>query len=131
MQIIARQTKPIMLVAGGLNLTMIYGVFAAQAAMQGMFGDTLSGPLAEIIVRNWAALVAIGGAMLIWGAMHPPVQGLVLTAVGGSKLIFIVLVLVYGRAYLTGQAGAIIALDAVWVALFAACLVGRPRGTAF
>ena len=109
---------------------MIYGVFAPQAAMQGMFGDTLSGPLAEIIVRNWAALVTIGGAMLIWGAMHPPVQGLVLTAVGGSKLIFIVLVLVYGRAYLTGQAGAIIALDAVWVALFAACLVGRPHGTA-
>ena len=130
MQIIARQTKPIMLVAGGLTLTMIYGVFAPQAAMQGMFGDTLSGPLAEIIVRNWAALVTIGGAMLIWGAMHPPVQGLVLTAVGGSKLIFIVLVLVYGRAYLTGQAGAIIALDAVWVALFAACLVGRPHGTA-
>ena len=130
MQIIAGQTKPIMLIAGGLTLTMIYGALAPQAALQGMFGDNLSGPLAEIIVRNWAALVAIGGAMLIWGAMHPPVQGLVLTAVGGSKLIFIVLVLVYGRAYLTGQAGVIIALDAVWVALFAACLVGRPRGTA-
>lgn len=130
MQIISRQTKPIMLIAGGLTLTMIYGALAPQAALQGMFGDTLSGPLAEIIVRNWAALVAIGGAMLIWGAMHPPVQGLVLTAVGGSKLIFIVLMLTYGRAYLTGQAGAIIALDAVWVALFTACLVGRRRGAA-
>ncbi|WP_309664328.1 hypothetical protein [Tabrizicola sp.] len=130
MQIISRQIKPVMLIAGVLTFTMIYAVFAPQAALQGMFGETLSGPLAEIVVRNWAALIATGGAMLVWGAFHPPVQGLVLVAVGASKLVFIALVLIYGRAYLGGQAGVVIAMDAVWVALFAACLAGRRASLA-
>lgn len=125
MQIISRQTKPIMLIAGVLTFTLIYAAIAPQAALLGLFGEALSGPLAEIIVRNWGALAAIGGAMLVWGAFHPPVQGLVLVAVGASKLVFIAMVLVYGRAYLGGQAGVVIAMDAVWVALFAACLAGR------
>lgn len=126
MHIISRQIKPIMLVAGLLTFTLIYAAIAPQPALQGLFGDALTGPLAEIIVRNWGALGAIGGAMLIWGAFHPPVQSLVLVAVGVSKLVFIGLVLVYGHAYLAGQAGAVIAMDAIWVALFAACLFG-PR----
>ncbi len=127
MHVVSRQTKPIMLISGLLTLTMIYAAVAPQAALQGMFGETLSGPLAEIITRNWGALIAIGGAMLIWGAFHPAVQGMVLMAVGGSKLVFIALVLIYGRAFMTHQAGIAIALDALWVVLFAACLIGQRR----
>lgn len=127
MNAISTRIKPIMLLAGVLTCTVVYAVFAPAAALQGMFGEALSGPLAEIIVRNWGALVTIGGAMLIWGAFNPPVRGLVLLAVGTSKLIFIALVLTYGRAALTAQGAVTIAVDALWVVLFALALIGMRK----
>jgi hypothetical protein len=50
---------------------------------------------------------------------------------GLSKLVFIVLVLAQGSRYLGQQAGIAIAIDAVWVVLFALYLVatrGRANG---
>ncbi len=121
--------KPIMIISGGLTLSMIYAALAPQAALTSMFGDTLSGPLAEIVVRNWGALIAIGGATLIWGAFEPSVRTLVLLAVGVSKLVFIALIVGLGRQYLTGQAGIAVALDAMCVLLFALYLL-ESRGSA-
>lgn len=120
---ISQAIKPIMIILGLLTLTMLYAVFAPQAALSAMFGDTLSGPLAEIIVRNWGALIAIGGATLIWGAFAPGVRTLVLLAVGGSKLVFIGLLVGFGRQYLFGQAGVAVGLDAICVLLFALYLL--------
>lgn len=130
MSILARNIKPVLLVSGALTLTMLYPVFAPQAALQGMFGATLSGPLAEIVVRNWGALIAIGGALLIWAALSPPHRGMVLLAVGASKLVFIVLVLLFGRAFLSHKVGSAIAIDALWVGLFAAYLAETRGGRA-
>ena len=56
-------------------------------------------------MRNWGALITLVGAMLIYGAFNPAMRPLVLTIAGLSKLIFIGLVLAYGRQYLGGQAG--------------------------
>jgi hypothetical protein len=123
MSVLTRQIKPVMLVSGVLTLTMIYAAIAPQTALQGMFGETLTGPLAEVVVRNWGALIAIGGAMLIWAAFRPAQRGMVLVAVGTSKLVFVGLMLSLGRQYLSHQAGLAIAIDAVWVCLFAAYLI--------
>jgi hypothetical protein len=60
--------KWIMLLSGVLTSTMIYAAIAQRAAMESTFGKTLDEPLAEIIVRNWGVLVALVGAMLIYGA---------------------------------------------------------------
>ena len=127
MGFIARFIKPIMIISGGLTMTMVYAALAPQAALTSMFGETLTGPLAEIIVRNWGALIAIGGATLIWGALVPVVRTQVLLAVGVSKLVFIGLVLGFGRQYLSGQAGVAIGLDAVCVLLFALYLLESQR----
>ncbi len=35
-----------------------------EAALSSNFGETLDGPLAEIIVRNWGALIALVGIIL-------------------------------------------------------------------
>jgi hypothetical protein len=123
LSVLARHIKPVMLVSGVLTLTMIYAAIAPQAALQGMFGATVTGPLAEVVVRNWGALIAIGGAMLIWAAFHPAQRGIVMAAVGCSKLVFIGLMLSLGRQYLSHQAGLAVAMDAVWVCLFAAYLI--------
>ena len=62
MRWIVNYIKPIMLVAGALTCTMFYMAIAPQAALQSTFGETLQGPLAELVVRNLGVLVApVGG----------------------------------------------------------------------
>jgi hypothetical protein len=92
--------KWVMLVSGVLTCSMIYAAVAPQAALRSTFGETLEGPLAEIVVRNWGTLIALVGAMLIYGAFNPRSRPLVLIVAGLSKLIFIALVLTHGPRYL-------------------------------
>jgi hypothetical protein len=117
----------VMLVSGALTGTMVYAAMAPQAALRSTFGEALEGPLAEIVVRNWGALIALVGAMLIYGAFNPQSRPLVLIVAGLSKLIFIALVLVYGMQYLGHQAGFAIAIDSVMVVLFVWYLVAARR----
>ncbi len=128
MQWIVTRIKWIMLVSGVLTCTMVYAAIAPQAALQGSFGETLEGPLADIIVRNWGALIALIGAMLIYGAYDPPGRRLILAVAGTSKLVFIGLVLSLGQQYLGQQVAISVAVDSVMVLLFAAYLVGSRNG---
>ena len=114
----------IMLVAGALTCTMLYAAIAPQAALRSTFGETLEGPLAEIIVRNWGALITLVGAMLMYGAYDRQGRPLILIVAGLSNLIFIGLVLAHGARYVTRQAGVAVVIDLVMVALFIAYLVG-------
>jgi hypothetical protein len=111
--------KWVMVVSGALTCTMVYAAIAPQAALRSTFGETLPGPAADVVVRNWGALIALMGLMLIYGGFRPAVRPLVLTVAGASKLIFIALVLSHGGRFLGYQAGIAIAIDAVWVVLFA------------
>ena len=124
MNLITQHMKWIMLVSGVLTCTMLYAVIDPQGALRSTFGTTLEGPLANIVVRNWGALITLVGALLIYGAFRPASRPLVLTVAVVSKLIFITLVLVYGQAYL-GQAGSVIVFDVVAVLLLS---VGLIRG---
>ncbi|QCI64365.1 hypothetical protein [Phreatobacter stygius] len=130
MNIVAANIKWIMLVSGLLTATMVYAAIAPQAALRATFGETLEGPLGEIVVRNWGALITLVGAMLIYGAFNPQVRSLVLTVAGASKLIFIALVLSYGGRYLVHQAGIAVAVDLVWVVLFAWYLLSTRQAPA-
>ena len=127
---IVAKIKWIMLVSGALTCTMLYAAIAPQAALLSTFGGSLEGPVAEIVVRNWGALITLVGAMLIYGAYDPPGRPLILTVAGISKLIFIGLVLVHGRDFLGHQVGIAILVDLAVVALFIAYLIssrGNPN----
>lgn len=128
MNLITANMKWIMIVSGALTCTMLYAAIAPQAALRSTFGDSMEGPLVEIVVRNWGALIALVGAMLIYGAYHPPVRPLVLTVAGLSKVIFVGLVVAYGSQYLGHQVGLAIAVDLVMVVLYIGYLVGMRRG---
>jgi hypothetical protein len=121
---IVTNIKWIMVVCGGLTCTMLYAAIAPRAALRSTFGETLEGPLAEIIVRNWGALIAIVGAMLIYGAFDRPSRPAILTIAALGKLVFIGLVVSHGGRYLSQQAGVAVVLDSVMVLLFAGYLVG-------
>src|SRR2546428_391912 len=113
-----RQYPWIMILSGVLTSTMFYAAIAPEAALQSTCGETLSGPLARIVVRNWGALIGLVGLMMIYGALNPAVRPLVLIVAGASKVIFVALVLSHGGRYLASQAGVAIAIDAVMIALF-------------
>ena len=112
----------IMIVSGVLTLTMIYAAIAPEAALRSTFGESLSGPVANIVVRNWGALIALMGGMLIYGARNPAVRPLILTVAGASKAIFIGLVLSHGGRFLGYQAGIAVVVDLLWVVVFASYL---------
>ncbi len=124
MNFILANIRWIMVVSGALTCTMAYAVIAPEAALLSTFGETLEGPLAGIVVRNWGALVTLIGGMLVYGAFRPPMRSPALIVAGASKLIFVSLLLSHGGLYLGHQAGIAIAIDLVWVVLFALYLLG-------
>jgi hypothetical protein len=126
MNLIITNMKWIMIVSGTLTCTMLYAAVAPQAALHSTFGDSMEGPLVEIVVRNWGALIGLIGAMLIYGAHRPSVRPLVLTVAGLSKLVFIGLVVAYGSQYL-GHVLLAIGVDLVMVTLYIGYLIGIRR----
>ncbi len=121
---IAAKIRPIMIVSGALTCTMFYVVVAPQAALRSTFGETLEGPLAEVVVRNWGALIVLIGAMLIYAANDPPSRSVVLGAAAIGKLVFIGLVLAQGGRYLGQQAVVAVVADLAMVVLFVGYLIG-------
>lgn len=111
-----------MLVSGALTCSMIYAAIDPEAALMMTFGASISGPIAEIVVRNWGALITLIGAMLIYGAFEPLHRSLVLVVASISKIVFIGIVLTIGSQYL-GKAGVAIAFDSVVVIIFFVYLV--------
>ena len=132
MQWIIPNMRWIMVVAGTTTTTMIYAAVAPEAALQSTFGETLTGPLANIVVRNWGALIALVGAMLIYGAFDIPSRRLALVIAGVSKAFFVALLLSDGQRYLRGQAAVAVAVDLGMIVLFAWYLLaarGAPSGS--
>lgn len=121
--------KWIMLVSGALTCTMVYAAIAPQAMLRSTFGESLDGPLADLVVRNWGALIVLVGAMLIYGAFNVAVRPLVLVVAAASKVVFIALVLSNGGRYLQTQAGISIAVDSVMVLVFLVYLATRRPAT--
>ena len=128
MRWIVAKTKWIMLLAGALTCTMLYAALAPRPALVSTFGEALEGPVANVVVRNWAVLIALVGGMLVYGAFHAPSRPMALAVAVLSKLTFISLVLSHGRLFLDDQAGVAIAVDTVTVILLGLCFIaGRSE----
>ena len=127
MSIIIRHIKGIMLVSGALTSTMLLAALAPATALHSTFGETLSGPLAELVVRNWGILIGIIGVMLMYGAVDPQYRRVSLVMAIVSKVAFIVLVLSNGTRFLAYGAGTAVLVDSVMVAMFAAYLIATRR----
>ena len=128
MRTLSLSIKPLMLTSGALTCTMLYAAFFPEAALQSTFGESIRGPAAELVVRNWGVLIFLTGVLLIRGALDPSVRATALLAAGVSKAAFIALVLAGGTRYLSQGAAVPVAVDGVMVVLFAAYLIaGRSR----
>ena len=126
MNMVANHIKWIMLVSGVLTCTLLYAAFSPQAALLNTFGASVSGPLAELIVRNWGVLIFLIGAMLIYGAFNPVHRKLVIIVAAISKIAFIGFLVTIGNQFLSA-AGIAIAVDSVVILLFILYLIGTQR----
>lgn len=117
----------IMVVSGILTLTMLYAAFAPEAAVQRFFSETPEGAFASVIVPNWGILIGLMGALLIYGAFHPPSRKLALVVAGASKIAFVALILSQGDRYMSGLGTAVV-IDSVMIVMFAAYVIfGKPE----
>ncbi len=123
MNLLQRSIKWVMLVSGLLTCTMFYAAIAPDASLRSNFGQTIDGPVAQIVVRNWGALIGLIGILLIYGAFREPARRIALLVAGASKVVFITLVLSLGQQFLQFQVGVSVAVDSVMVLLFATYLV--------
>ncbi len=123
-KLIAKNIKWIMLVSGVLTSTLLLAAIAPDSALRMIFGETLEGPLSDIIVRNWGVLVGLVGILLIYGAFNEHVRKLVLVLATISKVAFVGLILAFGSNYLS-KVGASIAIDTLFIVLFVVYLLGE------
>ena len=124
MKLIAKNIKWIMLVSGVLTSTLLLAAIAPDSALRMIFGETLEGPLSDIIVRNWGVLVGLVGMLLIYGAFNEHVRKLVLVLAMTSKVAFVGLILAFGSSYLS-KVWTSIAIDTLFIVLFVVYLLGE------
>lgn len=123
MAILIDNMQWILLACGLLTFSMIQALFAPRATLRAYFGETTESRATLVLIRNWGALIAIGGLFLIYAAFHPEHRPAALITVGASKLVFITLLLTSGVDIRKTQAGVAIVLDSLMLILFAAYLV--------
>ncbi|HOY78644.1 MAG TPA: hypothetical protein PLN33_12600 [Hyphomonadaceae bacterium] len=121
MAILVDNMQWVLIACGLLTCSMIEAVLAPRRVMQNYFGETLTNRTADLIVRNWGALVAAGGVFLIYSAFNPAIRPPVLIFIGTGKLVFIALMLMAGKP--TRQARLAIIIDGLMIVLFAAYLL--------
>jgi len=90
------------------------GLIAPSEIQQSMFGALSEDPLALLLARGWSGLVGLMGILLIIGARRPALRTFCLNVSGGSKAMFIGIILIWGQAYVSVLAGALF-IDALVV----------------
>jgi hypothetical protein len=80
------------------------------------FGESLTGPVADVVVRNWGVLIVLMGGMLIYASGKPELRPMALVVAGTSKAAFVMLVLFHGGRFLSYGAGMAVVIEAAWVA---------------
>lgn len=130
MNFYVKHFKWLMLASGLLTCTMTLGLFDPQGIQTSTFGENLGGPMAEVLTRNWAALIGLMGIMLIYGAFVEPVRRFALVIAGASKAIFIALILIYGKQFMPHGAGTAVIADSIMIVLYVAYLVLSGRRSA-
>ncbi|TGK55569.1 hypothetical protein EHQ16_09440 [Leptospira kanakyensis] len=121
MNFIFSNIKWIMLGSGIITCSMILSALHPTLGLTLTFGDTLNGDLANIIVRNWGALITITGGMLVYGAYHEPNRNLILVVSSISKSTFVLLNLIYGQTFFA-KSGIALVFDSILVVIFVSYL---------
>jgi len=83
-----------MWVTGIVTALVGLGLIAPSEIQQSMFGAPSEDPLALLLARGWSGLVGLMGILLIIGARRPALRTFCLNVSGGSKAMFIGMILI-------------------------------------
>ena len=103
------------------------GLIAPSEIQQSMFGAPSEDPLALLLARGWSGLVGLMGILLIIGARRPALRTFCLIVSGGSKAMFIGMILIWGQAYVPTLAGALFIDALVVLVAIANQIQGKER----
>ena len=103
------------------------GLIAPSEIQQSMFGAPSEDPLALLLARGWSGLVGLMGILLIIGARRPALRTFCLNVSGGSKAMFIGMILIWGQAYVPTLAGALFIDALVVLVAIANQIQGKER----
>jgi drug/metabolite transporter (DMT)-like permease len=120
--LIVKNIKWLMLIPGIVTCSMIYNTIDPQAGLMQTFGAGIEHPLADVVVRSWGFLIALVGALMMYGAYQPQSRHLILVIAIVSKLAFILLNLIYGQAYI-GTSIVAIVFDSILIILYSTYLL--------
>lgn len=118
----------VLIVSGLLTITMMQFAIAPTRSLKSTYGETLQGPLVDLVVRGWGFLIALVGAMLLWAAFHPETRTLAVGAAVASKLFYVGALLAHRKRFLKGFAAVTAGVDVVMVVLLAAWLAKTCAG---
>ena len=127
MNILHKSIKWVMLLSGALTCTMFYAAVAPEASLLASFGQSMDGPVAQVVVRSWGVLIGLMGLLLVYGSFNESARRTALIFAGASKVAFILLVLSFGQQFLQFQIGVAVAIDAVMVTLFSLYLFSAGK----
>ena len=103
------------------------GLIAPSEIQQSMFGAPSEDPLALLLARGWSGLVGLMCILLIIGARRPALRTFCLNVSGGSKAMFIGMILIWGQAYVPTLAGALFIDALVVLVAIANQIQGKER----
>jgi hypothetical protein len=126
--VIVKNIKWLMLIPGIITCSMIYAAIDPQGALMQTFGESISGPIAEIVVRNWGLLITMVGALMIYGAYRPQYRQLILTVAVAGKFAFVALNLIYGQAFFA-KSGVALVFDSILIAIYLTYLMQSRQKT--
>lgn len=110
MNFIVNNIQWVMILSGALTCTMVYAVFVPEKALKNTFGESISNPVTNLVVRSWGALITMIGIMLIYAAFDPQSREIAALIAGASKLIWCGLFVIFGSQYLK-KGGIMIGFD--------------------
>ena len=114
----------VLIVSGLLTATMLQFAITPAQSLKSTYGETLEGPLVDLVVRGWGFLIALVGAMLLWAAFHPETRTLAVGVAIASKLFYIGALVAHRDRFLKGFAAVTAGVDVIMVGLMAAWLAG-------
>lgn len=132
MKMIVQHIKSIMLISGVITCSMVLALINPHAGLMQTFGASIMGPetgaIAEIVVRNWGALITLIGIILIYGAFQPLHRRFILVLASVSKTVFVALVLSFGQAFLA-KAWIAVVFDLTVIVLYVLYLLQTQAST--
>jgi hypothetical protein len=113
----------ILQVSGVATCSMISLALAPRFTTRFVFGESITGPIGELVARSWGVMIFLGGLLLIYASVHPEARLPILLFSIFGKSSFVVPVLAQTPRFLKRRAFTMAFGDVAMIVCFAWYLI--------